>query len=89
MKITTDLQKSLSTDPTSFIEERQIKKVARDSSQFYPQPEPLKPWEDYSVRAGKNQTSVSLSINTTRMVERREMQQMNSLKPQRWEDKYL
>lgn len=68
------------TGITPRIADSQLKEGIIDRSGRYAEPDPAAPSEEYVVRVRKNQTSVSFTLNTKRMVERREIERANELK---------
>jgi hypothetical protein len=76
----TDSQNPPPTGITPGIAANQLKKGIVDRAGQYAEPDDVKPSEGYVVRIGKKQTSVSFTVNTRRLVERREIERANEIK---------
>jgi hypothetical protein len=68
------------TDITPGIAANKLKKGIAGDVARYAESDDAKPSEEFVVRVRKNQTSVSFTLNTKRMVERREIERANEIK---------
>jgi hypothetical protein len=76
----TSSQKPPATGITPDIAANQLKKGIVGYSGQYAEIDEAEPSEEYVVRVRKNQTSVAFTLNTKRLVERREIERANELK---------
>jgi hypothetical protein len=76
----TSTQDPRATDITPGIEPNKLKKGIVRNLDRYAEADDPKPSEEFVVRLKKNQASVSLTLNTKRMVERRETERVNEIK---------
>jgi hypothetical protein len=76
----TNSQNPPATSITPCIAADRSKKVVPGSLAQATDIDEAKPSEEYIVRVRKNQTSVAFTLNTKRMVERREIERANELK---------
>ena len=73
----TNLQKNNPTSITEIVDPDRLVQIApRQHFDF----DEARPSEEFFVRVRKNQQSVTLTLNTSRMVERREIERSNELK---------
>jgi hypothetical protein len=76
----TSSQNPRATDMTPGIAASKLKKVFRDGIVRDSDSYEVKPSEEFIVRVRANQASVSFTLNTKRMVERREIERANERK---------
>jgi hypothetical protein len=76
----TSSQNPRATDITPGIGANKLKKGIVGNVGQYVESDDVKPSEDFVVRVRKNQASVSFTLNTRRMVERREIERANETK---------
>ncbi len=76
----TNFRTPMATSITTRIADDQLKDVARDGIKQYTETEYEYPAEQYFVRVRKNQQTIAFTLNTRRMVERREIERSNEMK---------
>ena len=76
----TSSQMPPATGMTPGIAANKLKKGIVGNVGRYAEPDDVKPSEEFVVRVRKNQASISFTLNTKRMVERREIERANEIK---------